>query len=818
MLCANARLPKRQSALPQGRGGLATSVLGTVTDSLTTYDPATGIETETVTSSTGPTVIRRSLHSILLSTENSGETTFNSYDAFGRVAATSRCIGEAALLPLQSYTYSSCGDLLAKHTYTNGTDIIAETYDYDLLGNRIATTDAHGNTTYRTYDPLGNLTAEWGATYPVRYTYDTQNRRTSLTTFRTTGGSPSSATDGDTTTWTHDPYTGNCLSKTYADGSTVIYTYTPDNLPLRTTYPSGKWKENVYDAQRRLCGVIYSSPDMDYELQLDEYGRTTYASNCVAQTCYAFNDAGGATNEVREAGNVTDRITRAFDRADRLTGLAMPEHEYEQSIAYSSNGLLSTISNSDAIVTYDYSDDLREVGYAIAFANGGTFVRTMVRDPFRRDLILAVTNSCGTHSQGIGYTYDALSRPAARNGDTFCYNGRSEVIGAIIDGSSELHEYDEIGNSTLAAYNFITNIYAANNVNQYTSILSASESPCEPTYDTDGNMTFDGVLAYSYDAENRLVSISSNGITIVTNQYDHKGRRVRKTTPTAVTTFLYDGWNLIHEHEVMGSATNEIFYYVPHYDAYGNVVRYTDTAGNAVAAYTYGAFGNLLSATGPLVDKFRFLFSTKYYDVEIGLYYYGYRFYSPPISHWLNRDPMEEEGGLNQYGFCANNGVCQYDKLGCAYFALRKLKGFYWLGPLSHNPLFDFLNIEIAHELVFLEDGGTVNDFGFSDRGVGQEDSIDISSMKYHKTDEGYNDCIMRKAIEQVKFTGHSYSVFWGIPRIVKCNCQDYASALRRKYYELSSDPKIRCECGMGPRKKHRRVDFYRGGKPIYEK
>ena len=423
---------------------------------------------------------------------------------------------------------------------------------------------------------------------------------------------------------------------------------------------------------------------------------------------------------------------------------------------------------------------------------------------------------------------------------------RSELASATIGMNQYGYEYDTIGNRLWSADNFITNIYTANNVNQYTSILCASAPRREPAYDADGNMTFDGVLDYSYDAENRLVSISSNGITIVTNQYDHKGRRIRKTTPAAVTTFLYDGWSLIHEHEVIGSVTNETFYYwgkdisgtlqgaggvggllyqkrngmiyVPHYDAYGNVVRYTDTAGNAVAAYTYGAFGNLLSATGPLVDKFRFLFSTKYYDVEIGLYYYGYRFYSPPISHWLNRDPMEEEGGLNQYGFCANNGVCQYDKLGCAYFALRKLKGFYWLGPLSHNPLFDFLNIEIAHELVFLEDGGTVNDFGFSDRGVGQEDSIDISSMKYHKTDEGYNDCIMRKAIEQVKFTGHSYSVFWGIPRIVKCNCQDYASALRRKYYELSSDPKIRCECGMGPRKKHRRVDFYRGGKPIYEK
>ena len=145
---------------------------------------------------------------------------------------------DAALLPLQSFTYSPNGDLLTTHTYANATDFMTESYAYDMLGNRIATTDAHGYVTYRTYDPLGQVIAEWGATYPVLYTYDTQGHRTSLTTFRTTGGSPSSATEGDTTTWTYDPYTSLCTSKTYADGSTVTYTYTPDNLPLRTTYAS----------------------------------------------------------------------------------------------------------------------------------------------------------------------------------------------------------------------------------------------------------------------------------------------------------------------------------------------------------------------------------------------------------------------------------------------------------------------------------------------------------------------------------------------------------------------------------------------------
>ena len=52
------------------------------------------------------------------------------------------------------------------------------------------------------------------------------------------------------------PRTGCCVSKAYADGSTVRYTYTPDNLPLRTTYASGRWKEYAYDAHALSDGGL----------------------------------------------------------------------------------------------------------------------------------------------------------------------------------------------------------------------------------------------------------------------------------------------------------------------------------------------------------------------------------------------------------------------------------------------------------------------------------------------------------------------------------------------------------------------------------
>jgi len=69
----------------------------------------------------------------------------------------------------------------------------------------------------------------------------------------------------------------------------------------------------------------------------------------------------------------------------------------------------------------------------------------------------------------------------------------------------------------------------------------------------------------------------------------------------------------------------------------------------------YDPFGKTMVATGPLVHDLHFWFSTKCLDEETGLYYYGYRFYSPALGRWLNRDPVEERGGKNLYEFVLNS-------------------------------------------------------------------------------------------------------------------------------------------------------------------
>jgi RHS repeat-associated protein len=65
-----------------------------------------------------------------------------------------------------------------------------------------------------------------------------------------------------------------------------------------------------------------------------------------------------------------------------------------------------------------------------------------------------------------------------------------------------------------------------------------------------------------------------------------------------------------------------------------------DSTEAVVAAYRYDPFGNLLAQTGSLTQPFTF--STKRYDPQTGLAYYGHYFYSPTLGRWTTRDPLGE--------------------------------------------------------------------------------------------------------------------------------------------------------------------------------
>jgi RHS repeat-associated protein len=803
-------------------------------------DATSGITTETRTSSDGATVVSRSRFGLEVERETDNVTRSFSIDPFGRSVREERTVGDGASRQfVSSHGYRANGDLLSVSVFTNDSDAATTRYEYDAFGQCVLTVDALGQETRTDYDAVGNVVAESGVVYPIRRAYDTAGHCTLLATTR----------DGETwdeTRWVYDAVTGLCTTKIYADGSQVAYSYTPDGLLLRTTYASGRWIETVYDSRRQVVGRISSNGSDDASFERDEFGRLVALSNASSSVALLLSDVGMATNEIWTADDSSFVLNRDYDEQSRLARLAIAGADYAQFFIYADDGRIASISNDDAVVSYSYAPDRQATGYTIRLANDNCFKRIVERDIYRRELVTSISNIFnGVAIDFLAYSHDALNRPVSRNSDLFSYNVRGEVSSAQIFGFLETHTYDDIGNSTLAATFSETNAYTANSLNQYSFILRDFVSPCEtitPTYDRDGNLTSLPPFSYVYDAASRLVSISSNNALLASYAYDAQGRRVRKTTPAATTTFFYDDWNLVEERIAYTNGTSSTIHYywgkdlsgslqgaggiggllylkiddaifIPLYDANGNITKYLDVNGNVVASYVYDAFGRVLAKSGALANIFAFRFSTKYHDAESGLYYYDKRFYSPTLHRWLTRDPTEERGGLNLYTFCKNNPLANLDPDGCAYFAVRRLSAMpamvRWsavvcpfdslMGGLKSqiiDTLADWLNVEILHEQLFFEDEGSPSSIGWGTDSNGNAQYLKNEQIRgYRKRDGGYNDCVMRMAVQRVN-PSH-YQLLWLGSR-TKCNCQDYAQALRRKYYELLNDLSVKCKCLKG--------------------
>jgi RHS repeat-associated protein len=198
------------------------------------------------------------------------------------------------------------------------------------------------------------------------------------------------------------------------------------------------------------------------------------------------------------------------------------------------------------------------------------------------------------------------------------------------------------------------------------------------SYDLNGNLTSDGENTYTWDARNRLVSMSGPGVN-ASFEYDAAGRRSSKTVNGTTTSFLHDGSNVVQEQSVqVGNANllnggiDEIFtrsdssgLFSPLLDGLGSYKSLTDSAGSIQTEYSYDAFGQTTS-TGASSNN-----SSQYTGRENDgvTYYYRARYYSPTLQRFISEDPMEFAGGdINLYAYVSNDPVSYVDPSGNGKF------------------------------------------------------------------------------------------------------------------------------------------------------
>jgi RHS repeat-associated protein len=109
--------------------------------------------------------------------------------------------------------------------------------------------------------------------------------------------------------------------------------------------------------------------------------------------------------------------------------------------------------------------------------------------------------------------------------------------------------------------------------------------------------------------------------------------------------------------------------YVFAYDGNGNVVQVLDWAAASapaaiVAKYEYDPYGNVVASGGDYAAVNPFRFSTKYWDDETGLGYWGYRYYSSRMGRWVSQDPIGNGAEHALYLYGLNRPSAAVDALG----------------------------------------------------------------------------------------------------------------------------------------------------------
>ena len=560
-------------------------------------------------------------------------------------------------------------------------------FKYDKLNRITNRLDAANVATRYAYDANGNLkTVAPGSNAVIALDYDGLDR-------------PTNMVDGaGTTRWTYDAMS-RLRSEIGPFGSTVAVDYDALGRMTNLAFAGQAWGYQ-HDGLGRVTNLL--APEGSYRLgYLQQGGRKTsvqYPNGLQVNMGY---DSGVCMTNLQlvkdGAGLIRSRYDYTFD------GLIQSNHLYEKDATY-----------TPQTMGYGYCFATRQLWkFTPGWGSASKWVYDQAGNALLADQLgLATTNAFNVLNQLVAAT---CTQAAISVSGRVNYNaGTVTVNGVTAHRSDRLFEAAAV--PLAVGTNVVAAVYRAPAFGGVAAATARTEVVVGTTaygYDANGNLTNDAAFFYRYDALNRLTNVlrRTNGTSVLANRYDGLGRRVEAVRDgTNVERYVYvpgtflvlavlDGSNHVkqaftHGPDLSGTlggaggiggilaqttGTNTVFL---HSDVSGNVAFASDGAGQLIGTNRYTPFGGLVSRIGAFEG--RFMFSSKEWEPTVGLYYYGYRFYSPQLGRWPSRDPLGEFADPlhNLYRFVGNNPLNAVDPDGRAPILITAVSG----GPGSYGP------------------------------------------------------------------------------------------------------------------------------------
>lgn len=595
-----------------------------------------------------------------------------SYDGLNRVISKSDASGIIA-----SFEYDKNGNVLR---YTNGTGAVT-TYAYDQLNRLISITDPLGNSNHYAYDKNNNLISFIDREgHTQSYTYDNRNRvitHTDNNGFVTTIGydamdNITSLTDqnGNVTTYTYDNLNrrqrmtfpdasykefgydanSNVISIRQTDGSVISYTYDSLNRITSRTLPGGEVYSFTYDKLNRVLTATNNIGTVTFTY--DKLNRITSETFDGRTTSYQYNVAGRKQTTIYPDSTV---VVKEYDSRNRLLRI-LKDSVLVVAYTYNNANQLTQkhfSNNINSTLQYDFANRLSSINTANGSLQNTQFL-------YNKDYHKTAINRLNNPSLSEQFTYD--------NGYRLTNYKRGPSGSPVIENS---YTYDAVGNRTAANLNGSAKTYTVNNLNQMTGVNSTAF-----TYDSRGNITYDGNFYKTYDIENKLVIDSASPALVIKYGYDAIGRRVTKTVNGVLYKYTYSGAAPIEERDASNGLLNRTVFrnflspvmnenngnkYFYHANEMNSVEAITNEAGRVVENYRYDVYGKLSrydSLNNPLsatITGNRFGFTGQEYDSISNSYCFFFRNYNPETGTFNQRDLIEYRDGMGMYQYVGNN-------------------------------------------------------------------------------------------------------------------------------------------------------------------
>ena len=285
---------------------------------------------------------------------------------------------------------------------------------------------------------------------------------------------------------------------------------------------------------------------------------------------------------------------------------------------------------------------------------------------------------------------DASARPMLDQ--QFSFDANDRLAGVVSATASWRIEHDANGNRTLLSLNGNSNTYGVDPASN--RLLSVGNPEVRLAHDAAGNLTelISGGQAFvvGHNLAGQVTTLSRHGVT-TSYAYDALGQRIRKSDNRTVehtTVFVYDpDGHLLGEYDHTGKVLREyvwlndtpvavfmpdpadptgapeVFYiHADHIDTPRVVV---DVHNRVRWRWWSEPFGTTAPETNPQgLGSFTFnlRFPGQYADAESGLFYNGFRYYSPQGGQYTQSDSIGLMGGsLSTYSYANGNPVSFVD-------------------------------------------------------------------------------------------------------------------------------------------------------------